>query len=66
MAKKRKEAAVPATSDYYDGTGIMAVDAIYRVIIGQRSNGKTYFWCRKALEHYFDDGLRAAYVRRME
>ena len=66
MAKKKQPAAVPATRDYYDGSGIMAIDAIYRVIIGQRSNGKTFFWARQCLDHYFDTGLPSAYVRRME
>ncbi len=51
---------------YYDGTDIMAIDAVYRMIIGQRTNGKTYFWCKQAIEHYFSDGLPSAYVRRLD
>ena len=65
MAKKRKTAAAP-TSEYYDYSAIMAIDAVYRVIIGQRSNGKTFGWCRLALEAYFDLDLPSAYVRRLD
>lgn len=66
MARKKQPAAVPATSDYYDYTAIMGVDAIYRVIIGQRSNGKTYGWARQCIDHYLRDGLPSAYIRRMD
>ena len=67
MARKKKPAADPAiVSDYYDYTAIMAIPAIYRVIIGQRSNGKTYGWAKMAMDHYLDDGLPSAYVRRMD
>lgn len=37
---------------------------IYRVIIGQRSNGKTYGCIREGLEQYFENGLKIAYIRR--
>lgn len=66
MARKKTPATVPATSDYYDYTAIMGVDAIYRVIIGQRSNGKTYGWARQCIDHYLRDGLPSAYIRRMD
>ena len=66
MARKKQPAAVPATSDYYDYTAIMGVDAIYRVIIGQRSNGKTFGWARQCIDHYLRDGLPSAYIRRMD
>lgn len=66
MARKKQPAAVPATSDYYDYSAIMGVDAIYRVIIGQRSNGKTYGWARQCIDHYLQDGLPSAYIRRMD
>ena len=51
---------------YYSYTKIMGLDALYRVIIGQRSNGKTYGWCRLALDTYLDLGLPSAYVRRLD
>lgn len=69
MATKKKKSEVPAavtTSEYYDYTAIMNIDAVYRCIIGQRSNGKTFGWCRLALEAYFDLGLPSAYVRRLD
>lgn len=36
------------------------------MIIGQRSNGKTYGWCQMCIDHYFDDGLHSAYIRRLD
>ena len=38
--------------------------ATYRLIIGQRSNGKTYACLREGLKKYFETGLKIAYVRR--
>lgn len=38
--------------------------AIYRLIIGQRSNGKTYACLREGLKQYFENGLKIAYIRR--
>ena len=69
MPKKKKNAApapAAAASDYYSYNAIMDIDAVYRVIIGMRSNGKTYGWCRLALEAYFDLGLPSAYIRRLD
>lgn len=69
MPKKKKPAApAPAApaSDYYSYNAIMDIDAVYRVIIGMRSNGKTYGWCHLALEAYFDLGLPSAYIRRLD
>lgn len=70
MATKRKKPAaaeLPAvTSEWYSYDAIMAIDAVYRVIIGQRSNGKTYGWAKMAIDHYIDDVLPSAYVRRLD
>ena len=38
--------------------------AIYRLIIGQRSNGKTYSVLREGLTQFFKDGKKIAYIRR--
>ena len=38
---------------YYDGTDICKLDAIYRVVIGLRSNGKTYYTIRRAIRKFF-------------
>ena len=55
-----------AESRFYNYKRIMRQKALYRMIIGQRSNGKTFGWCRMALEHYFRDGLHSAYIRRLD
>lgn len=50
--------------DYYSYNNIDKLDATYNLIIGQRSNGKTFGWCRKAIDAYLDEGLPSAYIRR--
>ena len=57
---------MPPRKKYYSYADIMAIKAVYRVIIGQRSNGKTYGWCKLALEQYFKKGIASAYVRRLD
>ena len=52
--------------DYYSYHNIDKLNATYNLIIGQRSNGKTYGWCRKAIDAYIDDGLPSAYIRRLD
>lgn len=54
------------TSRFYTYNKIMSIPAAYRMIIGQRSNGKTYGWCQMCIDHYFDDGLHSAYIRRLD
>lgn len=51
---------------YYTYDNIDKLDATYNLIIGQRSNGKTYGWCRKAIDAYIDSGLANAYIRRYD
>lgn len=53
-------------TDFYDIGPIDATNAVYRLIIGQRSNGKTYSVCRHIIENYFSRGERAAYIRRWD
>ena len=52
--------------DFYDITPIDDTNAVYRIIIGQRSNGKTYSVCKHIIENYFSKGERAAYIRRWD
>ncbi len=52
--------------EFYDIEPIDGTDAVYRMIIGQRSNGKTYSVCRHILEDYLTKGRRSAYIRRYE
>ena len=52
--------------DFYDIEPIDNTEATYRLIIGQRSNGKTYSVCKHIIENYFESGERAAYIRRWD
>ena len=61
-----KEVIQKEKSQYYDIGPIDATNAVYRMIIGQRSNGKTYSVCRHMIENYFDKGDRSAYIRRWD
>ena len=51
---------------YYNIAKIDATGAIYRLIVGQRSNGKTYSVCKHIVEDYFNEDKRGAYIRRYE
>ena len=51
---------------YYSFTKIDKQKATYNLIIGQRSNGKTFGMCRKILQEYFATGTPSAYIRRMD
>lgn len=51
---------------YYDYSEIDKINATYSMIIGQRSNGKTYGWCRKVLAEYLSTGIPSAYIRRLD
>lgn len=49
---------------WYDISEIDKTNAVYRMIIGERSNGKTYSCCRKVIDAWFDENLPSAYIRR--
>lgn len=51
---------------YYDLTKILKTGADYLIIIGERSNGKTYATLKYGLEKYFKDGSTMGYIRRWE
>lgn len=53
-------------SKYYNIKRINATNAIYRMIIGQRSNGKTYSWAEQSLIQYIKNGDKCAYIRRFD
>lgn len=53
-------------NSYYDISAIDALDAVYNLIYGKRSNGKTFAICRKILDAYFDEDLPSAYIRRLD
>ena len=51
-------------STFYSPKKIDETETIYRLIIGQRSNGKTYSMCEKILTEYKKTGRPSAYIRR--
>lgn len=51
-------------SKYWDIRPILAIPAQYRIIFGERSNGKTYGTLKYCLEKYKEDGSQFGYVRR--
>ena len=51
---------------YYSLDKILSKNATYNVIIGERSNGKTYAVLKFALQRYFKDGSQLAIIRRWE
>lgn len=51
-------------NDYYSLKKINKLNALYNIIIGQRSNGKTYAVCKQEIEQYFKCGAKLAYIRR--
>ena len=64
----RKGSADPKKEllEHYDIGPIDSTEAVYRMIIGQRSNGKTYAVCRNIVDDYIDFKKRGAYIRRYE
>ena len=56
MPKKKNE--------FYSLTNIKKKNATYNVIIGERSNGKTYACLLDAVKNFLKDGKQFAYVRR--
>lgn len=52
--------------EYYSYKEIDKIESTYKIIIGQRSNGKTYGWCRKVLSEYLKTGKPSAYIRRLD
>lgn len=56
-----------AASKYYSYAKINKIKATYNLIIGQRSNGKTYGACsEKILDPYLEQGKPSAYIRRLD
>lgn len=51
---------------YWDIRNVLSFDARYNIIIGERSNGKTYGCLQYGLERYFKDGSQIAIIRRWE
>lgn len=51
---------------YYTLDAILKKNALYNVIFGERSNGKTFAVLNYALKKYFEDGSELAIIRRMD
>ena len=66
LGSKPDKPAKEAPDLYYNIEPIDNTGAIYRMIIGQRSNGKTYKVCKHIVEDYINEGKRGAYIRRYE
>lgn len=50
--------------DWYDYGPIDKLKCQYNIIIGERSNGKTYGALKKIIENFLKDGKKGAYIRR--
>lgn len=53
-------------TDFYSLSAIKAKNAVYNVIIGERSNGKTYAALLEGITNYFEDGSEMAILRRWQ
>ena len=51
---------------FYNLRNILKTNSVYNVIIGQRSNGKTYAALKYGIEQYFKNGGQMAIVRRWQ
>ena len=60
MTKKKQ------VQQYYNLAPILKENAHYNIIIGERSNGKTYSVLKKTLTDYYRTGYQAALIRRMQ
>ena len=49
---------------YYDGARIWSYNAPVNIIVGERSEGKTYWFKRKGIRNYLRDGSTWVYLRR--
>lgn len=49
---------------YYSLTNILKCNAQYNIIVGQRSNGKTYACLEYCIKRYFENGEEFALIRR--
>lgn len=52
--------------EWYSLTRIDKYDVAYKIIFGERGNGKTFSVTRKVLEKYQETGKRFAYLRRFK
>ena len=53
-------------NEYYRLDRILKENAVYNMIIGERSNGKTYACLEYGLKEYIKNGYQMAIIRRYE
>lgn len=63
MPRRKKKQQV---QEYYSLGPILEENAHYNIIIGERSNGKTYSVLKKIIEDYAENKQQAALLRRMQ
>ena len=51
-------------TQYYSLKNILQKKAVYNIIIGERSNGKTYAVLREGVRKYLNNEGQVAYIRR--
>ena len=51
-------------TEYYSLNRINKTNSLYNLIIGQRSNGKTYACLKQSLDEYVKTGKLTVYIRR--
>lgn len=64
MEQKMNSQIKKETGDWYTYTTIDKLDCQYNMIIGERSNGKTYGALKKIIENYVKHKKKGAYIRR--
>lgn len=57
---------VKVNTVYYDGDELINKNCLYSLVVGERSNGKTYFFLKHCLKEYWKSGKQFAYIRRWE
>ena len=62
----RRNKKKPEQQEYYTLSPILREKAHYNIIIGERSNGKTYSVLQKIVTDYAREGHQAALLRRMQ
>ena len=63
MSRRKKKVQ---QQEYYSLEPILKEEAHYNIIIGERSNGKTYSVLQKIINDYAESGKQAALLRRMQ
>ena len=67
MTKKKRKGLFSSKPKYYSLERILKHNAIYNMVIGERSNGKTYSVLKYAINEYFNgNGGELAIVRRWQ